>query len=313
MRIDHHCSEEWSLDDRCDTNCICKRFRSETSLLVSDQLPNLLRTIRAYSNQSDQEISETSFSVNIFSNPFEKTVEWPANPQTNLPSVSPRARLLLDPFTLLYGLKSLEIKGAVNEEYKRSVVSSARQPEPTAASIITAALAMKTQGDEAFYQGQYNRSLSLYRLAIGEVRVNHRPGRYTGTLNAIEFAGMSTEHAVGLFIIRLHSQLAAALVKMGDYERALEYAYDSLHDAEDGPYEDLDTDHECGTAHYWLGLSSEGLGDVTDALEEMEEALQYVPSNADFKKEHKRLKAKKLEIDTRLRWIHRPRARLGMW
>ena len=293
MRIDHHYSKEWSSRFWRSIGGRYKEFDSQTALLVSDQLPNLLRAIRVCGNQSQDELPETSFSVNIFGNTFEKSAEAQPSPL----SVSPRIRLLLDPFTLLYGVGALEIKGTMNEEYKGSVISSARQPEPTTAKIITAALAMKNKGDEAFHQEQYDHSLSFYRLAIREVQVNHHPGTYTGSLNAIGFTGMSTEHAANIFIVRLQSALAAALVKVGEYERAVEYANLSLDGATAASHAGCASRYERATVSFWLGLAWEGLGDVDEAIGAMQLALEYCPEDKDFERELDRLMTKMSKIE----------------
>ena len=248
--------------------------------------------IRAYHIQGNHDITGTSFSANIFNNTFGNPAKWPAETRPDLISVPHHVRLLLDPFTLLFGLKYLNIKGTVNEEYKRSVVSSARQQEPTTAQIITAALAMKIRGDEAFHQAQYDRSLSLYQRAIEEVQVNQRPGIYTGTLNASESAGMNTENAVRLFIVRLQSNLAAALVKIGEYERAAQHAELSLESTIEDWDKGSNTPYESAMAYFWLGLANEGLGNVDEALVELEGAVHFCPENEEFVKEYERLETK---------------------
>lgn len=140
----------------------------------------------------------------------------------------PRIRTLLDPFKLLYEVESLEIIGKVNEEYKESVISSATQPEPTVAEIINVALAMKQRGDEAIRKRQFDLSLSLYTAAICELQVNRYWIESTGDLTTGEYAGMSTPHAVRMFKIRIHSSLAAALVKVGKYRRATDHAREAI-------------------------------------------------------------------------------------
>ena len=257
MKINHYSPEPWVSSSLCNEFCTCKRFGSETALLVSDQLPNLLARIKTYGKQSNRELKITSFSVEILGNMFENSAEWPAETQPKPLSVSPRMRLLLDPFTLLYGVKSLMIEGQVNEEYKRSVVSSAMQPEPTTAEIITTALGIQNRGDEAFHEEQYDRSLSLYTSALREVQVNHRPGSYTGALELTEYAGMKIEYAVDLLMVTLQVKLAGTLVQLGEFSRALDS----------------------------IDLASEVLDDV----KEMHDAAAHHPGNGGFKQVYERL------------------------
>ena len=291
-KINHHCRDSRDSVLWCERACTCRTLKFKTGLLVRDQLPLLLRMIRAHSKQECDEFPGGTFSVDICGNKFGNPAKWPAKTRPNPLPVSPHVRLLLDPFTLLCGVKCLRIKGTVNKEYIRSVVLSARKPEPTTTQIITTALAMRTRGDEAFHQGQYDRSLSLYQHAIGEVQVNHSPGIYTGTLNAIEFAGMSTECAMSLFMSRIQLKLAAAFVKVGEYERAAEYA-DLILDQISGPWTPgSDNAYKGATAYFWLGLADEGLGNVDQALVELQGAVELCPENEEFVKEYERLETK---------------------
>ena len=264
MDIIHHCPERWT---------------STSFLLVNDQLPNLLRTLRAYSQQLDQSLAKGPFSVRL----FEDFGRWSTETQPRSFPVPTRIQSLLEPFELLYGVESLDIKGAVDEDYKQSVIRSATQQEPTVAEIITAASAIKNRGDEAFRETQYNLALSLYTSALRDFQVNRHCFEYTGSLTTGEFSQMSTAHAVRSFPIRLHLCLAAALVKVCEYKRAIDHAKMALKQivTREAPPEEWEgfeiSADEIGRALFWIGMAQKGLGDFPSAKSSFRLALKYHP------------------------------------
>lgn len=291
MEINHYCDQAWTADDHQDCNCTQLNFT--TCLLISDQLPNLLRTLRAYSQQGDQCLAKSSFSAHI----FYEFDQLSTATQPDSPSVHPGIRTLLDPFKILYGAVSLDIKGRVNKEYKQSTVSSATQPEPTVADIITAALAITTRGDEAFRTHHFDLALSLYTSAFNEFHVNRHWAAYTGYLSTGEYAWMSTAHAVRRFKIMIHSHLAAALVQVGEYRRATDFAKEAIRQiiTRETPEEEWRGLYITGANRakpfLWGGLAYEGLGDLDRALYGVGEALAHFPENERLARDYKRLES----------------------
>ncbi len=288
MKVKHHCPITWPLEDH--EKRICTKLKSITWLLVSDELPNMLRTLMAYSQQGDRALARSSFRVYVYN----KIGQWDTETEPGPRSVHPRIRNLLDPFKLLYEVASLEIKGSVSQEYKQSVISSATQPEPTVAAIITTAFAIKTQGDEAYHKHQFDLALSLYTSAISDIQVNHYWAEYTGSLTTGEYA-ISIPRAVRLAKIRLHSNLAATLVKVGEYRRAIDHAKEAIKHivtpvTSPEEWEGLSfSDCDRAKPLLWGGLAYEQLGDLNRAIYGVGEACWHDPKDKRLVDEYERL------------------------
>ena len=272
--------------------CDFTKGNSKACLLVSDQLPNFLRTLRA-NRSHGLGLGRNSFSINIFDTFNTQSLQT----QLGVSLVPVRIRSLLDPFTILYGVEFLGIEGMVDEEYKQAIIASATQPEPTIAEIITAASAIETRGDEAFRKQQFNLSLSLYTSAIRDFQVNLVAG-YSGILTTGKYAGMSIPNALRSFSISLHSNMAAALVKTGEYKKAIRYATATLKhiyilDTPQKEWLELCSNRfEVAIVFFWGGLAFEGIGDIDRALYGLENAMNRHPENESFAKEYVRLMAK---------------------
>lgn len=287
MDIDHYCPITIPHDP-----CHCNSVDSQACLLISDQLPNLLRTLRAVSQQGDQELARSSFTNIMFGTLDELSIEF--LPGTSFIPASTRS--LLDPFKLLYGVESLHILGIVNDEYKQSVVSSAMQPEPTVAEIIEAASAIQVKGDEAFQKQQFDLALSLYKSALREFQVNRHRDEYTGELTTGTYAGLSTPHAVRSFQIYIHRNLTRAYFEVGEFQRAIDHAFTAIkHNIDrEAPVAEQGlwlSQNGAAIPFFWGGLAYEGLGDLNRALYGVGEAMFHHGENKVYADEYKRLEA----------------------
>lgn len=289
MDVNHYCRipSTTASHERCD----CMKVCSKTCVLVLEQLPNLLRTLRATSQQGTQELASSSFLITIFDILDQQSMEIQRQNPTAIQS-------LLDPFKLLHAVEFLDINGPVNEKYKRSVIASARQPEPTVAEIITAASAIEEKAEEAFREEQFDLSLSLCQSALREFQVNRYWPEYTGKITTGEYAGLSTPEAVRLFKVRIHQNLALAFLKAGQFQKAIGYAKEAIRYgiASEVPVEEgrfLVTQDVLAIPFHWGGLAYEGLGDLNRALYGIGEALHHSPESSWFEheREYKRLEA----------------------
>ena len=292
MDIDHHCPTSATTIYHHQSDCECARVDSTTCLLISDQLPNLLRTMRVASQQGDQELARSSFTNIMFGTLDDLSIEF--LPGTSFIPAS--TRNLLDPFKVLYGVESLHILGIVNDEYKQSVVSSATHPEPTVAEIIEAASAIQTKGDEAFQKQQFDLALSLYRSALREFQVNRHRDEYTGELTTGKYADLSTPHAVRCFQIYIHRNLTCAYFQVGEFQRATEHAFVVIkHDIDrEAPVAEQGlwlSQTGAAVPFFWGGLAYEGLGDLNRALYGVGEAMFHDCENKVYADEYKRLEA----------------------
>ena len=290
MNIDHYCPVSYTTDDH--RQCDCTKVDSKACLLISDQMPNLLRTLRATSQQGDRELAKSSFTILSFDKL--KAASMQTQPRTSFVPAS--TRNLLDPFKLLYGLEALHIIGIESTEYKQSIVSSATQPEPTVAAIIEAASAIQVKGDEAFHKQQFSLSLSLYKSALREFQVNRHQAEYTGKLSTGKYTGLSTPHAVRSFQIHIHRNLTLAYFSVGEYQRATEHAFAAIkHDIDreaPEPEQGLPLSRDgAAVPFFWGGLAYEGLGDLNRALYGVGEATFHHHENEMYKDEYKRLEA----------------------
>ena len=290
MNINHYCP--FSETTKRHRECDCTKDDSNSCLLIADQLPNLLRTLRATSQQGNQELAKSSFSNVMLGTLDDLSLDF-------LPGrsfIPASTRNLLDPFKVFYELEALRIIGIVNDEYKHSIVSSATQPEPTVAETIESASAIQVEGDEAFQKQQFDLALSLYKSALREFQVNcHRSG-YTGQLTTGQYAHLSTPHAVRCFQIHIHRSLTLAHFQVGEYHRAIKHAFAAI------KYE-IDTEvpvAEQGlslsrtgiaTPFFWGGLAYEGLGDLNRALYGVGEAMFHDDGNKMYAEEYRRLEA----------------------
>ena len=290
MNIYHYCpiSETTKSHRQCD----CTTVDSKTCLLLGDQLPNLLRTLRAASQQGDQQLAGSSFTNMMLGTLDDLSLEF--LPGTSFIPAS--TRNLLDPFKFLYDLESLHIVGIVNDEYKQSVVLSAMQREPTVAEIIESAAAIQVKGDEAFQKQQFDLSLSLYKSALREFQVNRHWAEYTGELTTGTYTNLSTPHAVRSFQIHIHRNLTRAFFEVGEFERATEHAFAAIKHgidrelpvAEQGLLLSRDG---AAIPFFWGGLAYEGLGDLNRALYGVGEAMFHHAENKMYAEEYQRLEA----------------------
>lgn len=289
MDVNHYCTINSTTASH--EQCGCTKVHSKTCVLVLEQLPNLLRTLRATSQQGTQELASSSFLIEIFDIPDQQSMETQQQNPTAIQS-------LLDPFKLLHAVDFLDINGTVDEKYKRSVIASARQPEPTVAEIITAISAIEKKAKEAFRAEQFDLSLSLCQSALREFQVNRYWPEYTGQITTGDYAEMSTPDAVRWFKIRIHQALACASFQVGQFEKAIGYAKEAIRY---GINEEVPDEEQGFTVHpavvailfYWGGLAYEGLGDLNRALFGVGEALYHCPENKwyDYEGEYKRLEA----------------------
>ena len=290
MEVNHYRLQTWRYNEH--NPYPCSKLKSTTFLLISDQLPNLLRTLTAHGQQGDERFAGSAFLVQIFDNSdrqFAKSQQGP------LP-VTSRIRHLLEPFKLLYQMNTLNIQGMVNEKYKQSIEASATRPAPTTAEIIETASAIKARGDEAFCTQKFDLALSLYTSAISDFQVNAHWAMRTGNVTTGEFARMSTPHAARLFQIRMQSSLAAALAKVGEYRRAIAHARESVRQIlrRGDPVEEwvgLEiAASDDAKPFLWGGLAYEGIGDLNRAIYGVGEAFFHDPSR-ELKDEFRRLEA----------------------
>lgn len=290
MDIDHYCPVSVRTDHH--SQCDCTKVDSDSCLLISDQLPNLLRTLRAASQQGNRELAESSFT-NVMLGTLDDLSVIETQPTSFIPIST---RNLLEPFKLLYGLESLHILGIVNDEYKQSVISSATQPEPTVAEIIEAVSAIQVKGDEAFQKQHFDHSLSLYQSALREFQINRHQAEYTGDLTTSKYARLDTPHAVRSFQLDIHRNLTRAFFKTGEYVRAIEHAFTAIKhgieyevpEAEQGlPL----TGDGVAIPFFWGGLAFEELGDFNRALYGVGEAMFHHHGNKVYADEYQRLEA----------------------
>lgn len=289
MDVNHYC--KISSTTAPHEQCHCTKVCSKTCVLVLEQLPDLLRTLRATSQQGNQELASSSFLVKIFDILDQQSMKTQQQNPTAIQS-------LLDPFKLLHAVDFLDIDGPVNEKYKQSVIASARQPEPTVAEIITAVSAIQTKAEEAFHEEKFDLSLSLYKSALRDFQVNRHWSEYTGQITTGDFAEMSTPDAVRWFKIRIHQQLAHASLKVGDFQKAIGYAKEAIRY---GVIEEVPEEEQgfmvpkamAAIPFYWGGLAYEGLGDLNRALYGVGEALYHCPEDKwyEYEREYKRLEA----------------------
>ena len=290
MDIEHYCPIAYGTDYH--RQCDCTKADTKGCLLIGDQMPNLLRTLRATSQQGDRELAESSFRILSFDTL--KDASMPILPSASFVPAS--TRNLLDPFKLLYRLEAMRIMGIGSNEYKQSIISSATQPEPTVAAIIEAASAIQTKGDEAFQKQQFPLSLSLYKSALREFQVNRHQSDYTGNLTTGKYTGLSTPHAVRSFQIHIHRNLTRAFFSVGEYRRATEHAFAAIkHDIEhEAPEAEqglpLSRDG-AAVPFFWGGLAYEGLGDLNRALYGVGEAMFHHCENGLYADEYRRLEA----------------------
>ena len=289
MNINHYCPV--SVITQFHEQCDCTKTDSKACLLVSDQLPHMLRTLMATSQQGGRELAESSFKVDVLDTFPKQSIEIRLGDCV----VPIYIRKLLDPFTLLYGLTSLEIKGAVNQEYQRWVISSAKEPEPTVAGILNAALVIRDRGDEAFEKQQFDLSLSLYRSALREFQDNRHWTDKTRDFIDGEFTSMEVRYAMVIFQYKLQCSLAAALLKVKDFQKATEHAkvaIELINPIKTPPlqWSRFWRKKIRGVSPFYSGaLAYEGLGDFNRALFGMGGAVTNRPSNERYVEEYKRL------------------------
>ena len=111
MDIDYYC-HPFSETTKVHRECDCTTVDSNSCLLIADQLPNLLRTLRATSQQGNQELARCSITNVMLGTLDDLSLDF--LPGTSFIPAS--TRNLLDPFKLLYELEALRIIGIVNDE-----------------------------------------------------------------------------------------------------------------------------------------------------------------------------------------------------
>lgn len=289
MDVYHYCKIR--SNNTSHEQCGCLKVCSKTCVLVLEQLPDLLRTLRATSQQGSQELASSSFLIKVFDTRDQQSMETQQQRSTAIQS-------LLDPFKLLHAVAFLDIDGPVDKEYKRSVIANTRLPEPTVAEIITTVSAIKIKADDAFLERQFDLSLSLYQSALREFQVNRHWPEYTGQITSGPYAGWSIPDAVRWFKIRIYQCLSYTSCTVGHFQRAIGYAKEAIRYGIDSevPEEErglLVPQAVIAIPFYWGGLAYEALGDLNRALYGVGEALYHSPESKWFpyERDYKRLEA----------------------
>lgn len=196
-------------------------------------------------------------------------------------------RMLLEPFGTLHSIRNLTIAGMdgktehIDAQLMTDVKKRAGRLPKSMEEVLLTTNRIKDRGNEAFRAGDFWRARSLYKSASRNLNAGERyiqEAHLTDELTKY----LCDHYQLGF---RIFSNSIATLLRLQQWRDAHEMATRVIEnisltkDIAMTPYQD----NELIKLYYRRALASEGMGKMTQAIEEIREALHVEPANREMK------------------------------
>ena len=189
----------------------------------------------------------------------------------------PEQRILLEPFSTLHSVKNLEIASVdgkterIDAQLMEEVKERASGLPPSIEEVMVTTTKIEDHGNEAFRARDFLRASILYKSAWENLKAR----KY--------YYYRETRLQLGL---RIRSSLVAALLRLQLWSEAHKTATGQIKEIARNEDIEWEIDYDpCDLAkiYYQRALASEGMEKLTQAVEEIREALRFDPNNMEMK------------------------------
>ena len=198
----------------------------------------------------------------------------------------PQQRILLEPFSILHSVNNFEIISMngkmerIDAQLMKEVKEKAGGLPPSIEEVVIATIKIEDDGNEAFRAGDFSHAAVLYKSAWEDLGARHYYYRQW-LYNPAEFFESDRR--------RLHVRLrlrVAAFLCLQLWSEAHETATQEIKSI--AGIKDFGSGTYCGPSdlaklYYLRAQASEGMGKLTQAVEDVREALRFDPNNMEMK------------------------------
>ena len=197
----------------------------------------------------------------------------------------PEQRMLLEPFGTLHSLKNLDITSVdgkterIDAQLIKCIKERAGRLLPSIEELMVTTTNIEDQGNEAFHTGDLVQAASLYKSA----RKNLKAGYYWTADDFPEHSVICVHHRLKL---RIMSKLIAVLLRLQLWSKASKKTTKGIKEITITKHVAGGTLYDTGELaklYYQMALASEGMGDLSQAVEQIREALRFHPTNMEMK------------------------------
>ena len=206
------------------------------------------------------------------------------------PRPFPEQRMLLEPFSTLHSVKNLEIVSVdgkterIDAQLMKEVKERASGLPPSMEEVKATTTKIEDHGNEAFRAGDFLHASILYKSAWENLKArNYYYYREMLSKPAEFIEGTRARLRLGL---RIRSSLVAALLRLQLWSEAHKTATEQIKEiarTKDIGWEIYYDPGELAKLYYQRALASEGMEKLTQAAEEIREALRFDPNNMEMK------------------------------
>lgn len=203
-------------------------------LICLDQLSTLCEGLAMYNGSHHQSARGTmTFNLNIFG--YLRDEEFI---RKTLPVSTQRQ--LLEPFTLLSSARNCQIHGPINSEYKASILLQVSRQDWTLEGVLQKIGSLIAEGKDAFLDSRFFSAIDIYGSALKEVAFRSCVLRSTRLVYEGEFAGQTCTTMTRYLIWKLCSNIAAAYLKLHQWQNAFDWAFYGVDRVKYGDYRPRD-------------------------------------------------------------------------
>ena len=206
------------------------------------------------------------------------------------PRPFPEQRILLEPFSTLHSVKNLEIASVdgkterIDAQLMEEVKERACGLPPSRGEVMATTIKIEDHGNKAFRDGDFLHASVLYKSAWENLKARDYYYYREMLSKPAEFIdGTRARLQLGL---RLQSSLVAALLRLQLWSEAHKTATEQTREiarTKDVGWEIYYEPGELAKLYYQRALASEGMGKLTQAVEEIREALRFDLNNMEMK------------------------------
>ena len=206
------------------------------------------------------------------------------------PRPFPEQRILLEPFSALHSVKNLEIASVdgkterIDAQLMEEVKERACGLPPSREEVMATTTKIEDHGNKAFRAGDFLHASVLYKSAWENLKARDYYYYREMLSKPAEFIeGTRARLQLGL---RIRSSLVAALLRLQLWSEAHKTATQQTREiarTKDVGWEIYYDPGELAKLYYQRALASEGMGKLTQAVEEIREALRFDLNNMEMK------------------------------
>ena len=260
-------------------------------VIVANELEILCRILVRLDQEHPGFLMRLNLKLGIFP-PYQLVANAPAITGSSSPLAwksrpFPEQRILLEPFSTLYSVKNFAIASIdgrtdlIDAQLMQGVKGRASRPPPSLEEVTVTTRKIEEHGNEAFGAGDFLHACVLYKKARAHLKrwINYHGRELFSEFNEGDRARLQ----LGL---RIRSSLVAALIRLQRWSEAHMSVTDEIWDiagTEDFGRVKCCDPSDLAKLYYLRALASEGMGKLTEAGEDIRQALRFDPQNTEIR------------------------------